>query len=99
MNGREMLVLRQAARREEKVLKIERREAIRPLRDMLEETQFSVRLPWVGSRKVLIMWGTHSRSIAWEDCADRSVVGRLQTEILEDAEVWLSAAWRGVVTT
>ena len=86
-------------RREERRLKLERREAIRPLREMLENTVFGIRLPWIESRKVLVIYGSQSRSIAWEDCADKALVAELQRDMLGDAEDWLASAWEDVVTT
>lgn len=86
-----------AEREEESRLKIERREAIRPLRKMLEPSMFGIRLPLVTTRQVLIMYGSDSRSIAWEDCSDRALVGDLQVELLNSAQNWLDRAWDGVV--
>lgn len=86
-----------AERRAEKRLKLERREAIRPLREMLEDTAFGIRLPWVGTRKVAVTFGSQSRAIAWADCSNRAIVAGLQRDMLGDAEDWIAAAWEGVV--
>lgn len=78
-------------------LKLERREAIRPLREMLEDTAFGIRLPWVGTRKAAVTFGSQSRAIAWEDCSNREIVAELQRDMLGDAEDWIASAWKGVV--
>jgi len=79
-------------------LKLERREAIRPLREMLKDTGFGIHLPWVGTRKVMITFDWQSRVIAWEDCSNREIVAELQREMLGDAEDWIASAWDDVVT-
>ena len=84
-------------RQEEKRLQPIRREAIRPLRKMLDGTGFGVRLPDVTIGRVYIVLESWSRVIAWGDCGDRRIVARLQFELLEDAEEWLARAYDGVV--
>lgn len=82
----------------ERQLKLQRRKAVRPLREMLNGTYFGVRLPWIGTRTVLITLGDcWTREIAWEDCADREVVARLQRELVGDVEAWVAEAAGGAV--
>lgn len=79
-------------------LKLERREAIRPLREMLEDTAFGIHLPpWVGTRKVAVTFDSQSRAIAWEDCSNREIVAGLQRDMLGDAEDWIASTWEDVV--
>ena len=86
-------------RQQEKTLKSIRREAIRPLRAMLADTSFGLRLPDVSTGVALItLLDCWSRRIAWEDCGDRRLVATLQRELLDDVERWLTDARDGVVT-
>jgi hypothetical protein len=80
-------------------LKRERREAIRPLRQMLDRTHFGIRLADPSTRLVLITLDSWSRRIAWADCGNRAVVAKLQQELIAEADGWLSRASDDVVSS
>ena len=84
--------------KEERLLKAVRREAVRPLRKMLAETGFRVVLMDLYFDEVFIDLNGWRRRISWEDCGNREVVRRLQDELLECAEDWLSRAYDGLVS-
>lgn len=84
-------------KREETRLKLVRREAIRPLRAMLDGTPFGIGLPHVSTGCVLIVLAVSwSRSIRWEDCGDRALVARLQREIADTASRWLDGVYAAI---
>ena len=98
---RERLDRQREQRREEARLKRVRCNAIRPLREMLADTHFCVRLPHVSTGTVLLELGYPggwSRQIAWADCTDRALVARLQLELIEEADAWLDRVSGEVVS-
>lgn len=84
--------------REERALKLERREKIRPLRAMLYGTAFGVTLPFIKTHQVRIRFMSWSRAIDWDDAGNKRLVGELQRELLHHASGFVDESWADLVS-